>query len=96
MHFYEYDTPGRLYDVNSKEIKVRYQNYLQKTASLEKSSRFICQGSLNIAIKKECGGKVLIQENSIESVQTESENNDKFNHGKRFKFSFGGYRSHKK
>ena len=96
MHFYEDDTSGRLYDANGEEIKVRYKNWLHKTASLSKNSRFICQECLNIAIKKKSGGEVLIQENSVESGQTESENMTKFNHGKRFKFSLGGYRSHKK
>ena len=38
LHFYEDDTSGRLYDVNSKEIKVRYQNWLHKTSSLSKKS----------------------------------------------------------
>ena len=68
VHFYEDDKSGRLYDVNSKEIKVRYKNWLHKTTSLSKNSRFICQGYLNITIKKESGGEVLIQENSVESV----------------------------
>ena len=96
VHFYEDDTSGRLYDANGEEIKVRYKNWLHKTASLSKNSRFICQECLNIAIKKKSGGEVLIQENSVESGQTESENMTKFNHEKRFKFSLGGYRSHKK
>ena len=74
MQFYEDDTSGRLYDVNSKEIRVRYKNWLHKTASLSKNSWFTCQGCLNIAIVKESGGEVLVQENSVESVQTESEN----------------------
>ena len=74
VHFYKDDTSGRLYDVNTKEIKVRYKNWLHKTTSLSKNSPFICQGCLNIAIEKESEGEVLIQENSVESVQTESEN----------------------
>ena len=74
MHFYEDDTSGRLYDVNSQEIKIRYKNWLRKTASLSKNSRFLCQRCLNIAIEKESGSEVLIQENSVESVQTEPEN----------------------
>ena len=65
--------PG-VFDVNSKEIKVRHKNWLHKTASLSKNSWFISQGCLNIAIEKESGGEVLIQENSAESVQTELEN----------------------
>ena len=96
VYFYDDDTSGRLYDANGKEIKVRYKNWLHKTASLSKNSLFICQGCLKIAIEKKSGSEVLIQENSVESVQTESENMTKFNHGKRFKFNFGCYRSHKK
>ena len=60
VHFYKDDTSGRIFDVNSKEIKVRYKNWFHKTASLSKNSRFICQGCLNIAIKKESGEEVLI------------------------------------
>ena len=50
------------------------KRWFHKTASLSRNSRFIYQGCLNTAIEKKSGSEVLIQENSAESVQTESEN----------------------